>query len=390
MQISDVYPAEDHIQDLYCDACEGYLDLAYVDFCEDVSGINISISGLPVLRCEVCKRDHLPDRSRFAIIRLHEKTIEADSSTVKVTRRKPNEQFAFTNVPFLYDSDDYRHIPGLERPFNTGFLTPVFFNKELLLKYEASPTYHVKFASPTYGTIYTDAFDISFGINKHSKIVMWLGDIAKLPETEQYYLRSENIESDHSIGSEFYEGQIDCIYTEPSKESRLFALRSEFVDACFRKFSAKVAHLDNEVLDLALQFNAPVIDTEKERRHVADTLNKIYIESLDNNSLADLMKKPGSDPKGLGSLKRLQAVLESAFNAADISSLLSPLFVLYDLRVAYSHLTSADKSKEILKTVTHRLTLDETAGLLLIYERLMDQLANAFEKLTAIISPSGP
>lgn len=37
---------------------------------------------------------------------------------------------------------------------------------------------------------------------------MWLGDIARLPDAEQYYLRSENIDSDHSIGSEFYDGQI--------------------------------------------------------------------------------------------------------------------------------------------------------------------------------------
>jgi hypothetical protein len=144
MKVSEVFPPEGHIQDLYCDACEGYLDLAYAEFCEDVSGVNIRISGLPVLRCEICKRDYLPDRLRFAIIRLYEKAVEKASSTVEVTRRHPNEQFSFTKVPFIYDSDDYRNIPGLERSFDQGFLTPVFFNKAVLLKYEASPTYSVK------------------------------------------------------------------------------------------------------------------------------------------------------------------------------------------------------------------------------------------------------
>jgi hypothetical protein len=110
MQLSEVFPPEGHIQDLYCDTCAGHLDLAYADFSEDVSGINIAISGLPVLRCEVCKRDHLPDGSRFAIIRIHEKALKAGSSAVKVTRRKPDEQFSFTKLPFLYDSDDYRYI----------------------------------------------------------------------------------------------------------------------------------------------------------------------------------------------------------------------------------------------------------------------------------------
>jgi hypothetical protein len=140
---------------------------------------------------------------------------------------------------------------------------------------------------------------------------MWLGDIANLPESEQYYLRSENVASDHSIGSEFYDGQIECVFTEPSEEKRLFGLRSQFIEACFRRFGEKIAHLDEEVVTLALSFNAPIIDTPKERRHVADTLNKIYIESLDNAALATLLREAGGDPASLGSLKRLQALLET-------------------------------------------------------------------------------
>lgn len=385
MKLSDVYPPENHVQDLYCDTCKGHLDLVFEDFHEDVSGVDISISGLPALRCEACKRDHLPDGSRFAIIKLHEQAVDKSVASVNVVRRKTDEKFNFTPVPFLYDSDDYLYIPGLKRPFNRGFLTPVFFNKEVLLKYEASPIYRVKFASTTYGDISSDDFLISFGINKNGKVVVWLGDIAKLPEAEQYYLRSENIESDHSIGSEFYEGQIDCIYTEPSNENKLFALRSEFVDACFTRFGTKIAHLDNEVLNLALEFNAPVVDTDKERRHAADTLNKIYIESFDNAALASIMARAGADPKGLGSLKRLQAVLEPIATGGDIPMLLSPLYVLYDLRVAYSHLTSADKAEEILKSVTDRLSMNATSGLLQIYERLTGKLAASFEALTVIV-----
>ncbi len=71
---------------------------------------------------------------------------------------------------------------------------------------------------------------------------MWLGDIAKLPVNEQYYLRSENIESDHSIGSEFYDAQIMCQPSEHSKEDHLFKIRSEFLEQCFKRFNKKFAH----------------------------------------------------------------------------------------------------------------------------------------------------
>lgn len=177
MKLSDVFPPSGHVQRLYCDDCRKPLDLAFTNFHEDVSGVDISIAGLPVLRCAACNKDFLPDNSRFAISEHYKRATENGVCSVTVTRRKLTKDFGFTKVPFLYDPDDYYYIPGLERTFSVGFLTPVFFNKEVLLKYDASPTCQVKFASPTYGTIDGESFSISFGINKNGRVVMWLGDI---------------------------------------------------------------------------------------------------------------------------------------------------------------------------------------------------------------------
>jgi hypothetical protein len=80
MNILDAFPPEGHVQRLYCDGCGETLDLAYFDFHEDVSGIDISITGLPVLRCPACGHDHLPDRSRVAKSR-------SSSCTAKPLRR---------------------------------------------------------------------------------------------------------------------------------------------------------------------------------------------------------------------------------------------------------------------------------------------------------------
>lgn len=389
MNIADVFPPEGHVQRLYCAGCSTSLDLAYGDFHEEVSGVDITIIGLPVLRCPGCGFDHLPDRSRLAIVEHHRLAAAKGASVVHVTRSKLKENYQLTEVPFLYDPDDYHYIPGLERPWNDGFLAPVFFNRNVLLKYDSAPGYRVTFASTTYGRIVVEneGYDICFGINRNGKVVMWLGDIAKLPQSEQYYLRSENVDSDHSIGSEFYDGQIECIFTEPTQENRLFALRSQFVEACFKRFGDKIAHLDAEVVNLAISFNPPVVDTHKERRHVADTLNKIYIESLDSAALGVLVKQAGRDPKGLGSLKRLQALLETVANGADVAKILSPFFVLYDLRVAYSHLKSDDRAAEMLKTVTDRLSIADTSDLLEIYGSLSKALTRSYEELVTIVEP---
>ena len=216
---------------------------------------------------------------------------------------------------------------------------------------------------------------------------MWLGDIADLTESEQYYLLSENIPSDHSIGSEFYDGQIECIFTELSDEDRLFSLRSAFVDAFRKRWGVSVAHLDREVLDLISGFNAPVVDTPNERKRVADTLNKIYIESLNNKALSRLSTELGATPEGSGTLKRLQAMLSTiVLDGADVKQLLKPFFTLYDFRVACLHLASTESGEQTLSSVLERLDLSKSADLSAIYERLTDMLATSFSEMTNRIS----
>ena len=383
MEIADLIPDSGTPQRIYCAKCSAHTELAYTDFEEIVSEIVIGVVGLPVLHCPKCGHDQLPDCSRFAVMKLHEEAMQKTTAKVTVTRNKRTDSFGFADIPFVYDPDDYFYIPGLYRSFNEGFLQPVFFNRSVLLKYDNAPGYSVKFASTTYGTIDIGSDDIAFGINRHGHVVMWLGDIAKLPVNEQYYLRSENVESDHSLGSEFYDGQIECVFTPRAQEDELFRLRSEFMDKFRARFGVSVGHLEAEALDLALSFNPPVVDTPKERRHVADTLNKLYLESLDNKALESVVSSLGVKSLGSGSLKRLQAIMQSVAPTQDIAVLMSPLYVLYDFRVECSHLTS-DKAR--VESVLTRLNLLSEVALPAIYKALMDGLQRCFEGMVKIVA----
>ena len=383
MEIRDLIPRNGEPQRIYCEKCRTHTELVFVEFDEVVSGIDIKISGLPMLRCPRCRHEQLPDGSRFAIVKLHKEAFEKSETKITVTRRKHAETFEFTDVPFRYDPDDYYYIPGLYRSFDEGFLQPVYFKREVLLKYDNAPGYMVKFASTTYGQIDSETTGTSFGINRFGNVVMWLGDIAKLPEDEQYYLRSENIESDHALGSEFYDGQIEAIFTPLTKEDELFRLRSEFLDKSQARFGIALGHLEAEALELALSFNPPVVDTPKERRHVVDTLNKVYLESLDNVALGKVVSSLGAKSPGPGSLKRLQTILQSVAPNADVATLMSPLYVLYDLRVASSHLTSGSGSQ--LQTVVTRLDLPVEASLSEIYAKILDDLLETFTGMVKIM-----
>lgn len=382
----DELPPKDGAQRAYCAACEGPLDLIFGHFHEVVSHIEIDIDGLPMLKCPACEAHVLPDRSRLSVMRAHEEAVKASKANFVSKRNKITEKFGFTDVPFDYDPDDFYYYPGLVRPWDTGFLTPVFFNRTVLTRYDSDPRYLIEFASPTYGLIrFEDQFSFPFGINRYGHLIMWLGDIAKLPKPEQYYLMSENRPSDHSLGSEFYDGQIECKFTNPTQENKLFAARSAFLIAAFKRWGEKIAHLDTEVRDEAERLRRPVHDTVAQRRSVSDTLNKVHLESLDNGKLAAILTASNIDSAGTGTLKRLQALLASVGAQETVNELMSPFYTLYDFRVACAHLGSAERSAEKMKGVTERLELATDADLQALYDALLAAMTASYLALTKIL-----
>lgn len=90
-------------------------------------------------------------------------------------------------------------------------------------------------------------------------------------------------------------------------------------------------------------------------------------------------------PNSSGSLKRLQAILESKDGSGLVGTALSPFYVTYDLRIAYSHLTSASRRQELLETAADRLGLVKDARLDAIYSAILSQMIASMEKLKSLL-----
>lgn len=386
LSVKDLFPEDPSApRRIYCDFCEKHMRLREARFSKQVSGVHITVNGLLELYCSSCDKSFWPDGTRLALIHLWERAQDNDQDRIQSTRRKRDDDFGYTKVQFLYDPDDYYYIPGLTRKDRPGFLTPVFFNKRVLTKFDSLDDYRLRFASRTYGGIYADQYTIDFGINENEKVVMWLGDIANLPEFEQYYLRSENVPSDHSIGSEFYDGQIECIFTDATGEDTLIRVRSEFLDAARQRFGLPISHLDDETLQAIEELTPPVHFSIKEQRHFADLLNRICTESLSSDALTKLLMDQCIDPKKMGTLKKLQLLLEHECPAIDSVRIMSPLFVAYDLRVVNSHLTSESSKIKTLDFCKKRLGLTTDATFDEVYSNLLAQLGDCYRALRAAI-----
>jgi|GEM_PF-546743 len=380
--------------ELQCARCRDWLVLNFKDHSLTRGGIRFLIHNSPILQCPTCQntkvlakrvgrkspsRQLLTRKTRggFVVTTLRYDNFSGNYFPVfkpkilqrfkrrkkrnaKLTPTIPKRRFDFCQVPFSYDARDYYYLPGLYRSSGDGYLTPVFFNVEVLLKYAHHPSCTFDFASDTYGSIHTqDGQTTAFGINRSGHVIMWLGDIARLPKSEHHYLASENRNSDHDVGSHFYASQIEVEFTPPSAELDLLAARRKAMALAFEKWGIKLAHLDLEVIDVIKKIRRPIVWNDHNVGQTIENVNKLLVEAIDIEAIKqDLYQiDPHLDLSNVKSLKLFQKWLEMRCGFINRSIVASPLFVLYDLRVLSAHLLSNRKRRELLTSVRKRLGL---------------------------------
>lgn len=356
----------------------------------EVDGVEVQLEGVPLLKNEATGEAIFTFKTDAMVSYFAGEAKKNGQSGIRLNP-KPRESKRYgycEKADFLYSDIDYEHIPGLIRPWDEGFLTQVFFNLAVLNKYTQTPGYRLNLFSESYGNIGAEDWIISFGVNRNRLVVMWLGDINKLPLQEQYYLRSENIESDHEIHSEFYDAQIDCIPSPPSKQSQLLRTRAD-LDALVKRTSGfPLYQLQGEVDRIIEHLHYPVF---WEDRHVApaiDALNKVFVESLNIGDLKSAILNIAADTKvkPLGSLKSLDLWLGHCTSINNVYEVMTPFYVLYDFRIVCAHLTSDESRGEILKSVCFRLGAEQdNLPNQEIYDLLLEQLVESVKLISGAI-----
>ncbi|SEW33380.1 hypothetical protein [[Clostridium] fimetarium] len=401
---------------LDCKKCDGKLRLIHDDKVMTLKKKKkVGIANTPLLMCSRCEIKYIPYMTKDIITGFmkilgedeleknvdksveivekdeYEDDYQQDEVSVwydfnKIKMEVCNDKYIAEKVKFIYDKDDYYFIPGLTRPWKIGFLTPVFFNIEVLLKYLHHPSFGLDIGADTFGYIYKgDEHYISFGINENNKVLMWLGDIIELDINEQFYLRSENIPSDHSIGSEFYEAQIEVKWAEASAEKKLLKERLEFNEKVRNNFSISIVQLDTETLRVAKNICKLLINTNEAFKDLMIPLNELFVEAINNKEIIKYLKQKypevKEEIKGKKGIKLLQYWLEKNTDKIDINTEIAPLFVLYDLRLVSAHLYPDESREEMLSSCCTRLDLSETErNYITISNRLIEKLFEMYKK----------
>jgi len=368
------------------------MDIRFDSLSLTVDGVVVQLKGMPLMHCPKCVEYHLPGKTKqimdYFVQDAHKREMPCVELTPKGVLRK---RYPFGQVEFLYSPLDHDFIPGLARPWDDGFLTPVFFRSSVLNKYSQQPDYRLELFSDTYGSIINQADDIriEFGINRSGKVIMWLGDIAGLSQNEQHYLRSENVESDHDVYSEFYRAQIECEFSDPSLEQRVFRARFDLEQTCQSKTGMELYHLKGEIGRTIEQLRRPVF---WEERHVApaiESLNRIIVESLDVGHLRKEVEPHVAKEQlqKIRGLKLLELWVERCLGSPDAKTIMLPFFVLYDFRVLSCHLCSDESRVELLQSINERLGLEKSNDKFdAVYFALLPKIENSLTIMCQLLA----
>jgi len=294
-------------------------------------------------------------------------------------------------MSFVFNVNDVGNISGLRSSEDSDvpFLTPIFFDIKVLIKYFYDLDYKCEFHSETYGTIYCpsnndEEFDsiFSFGINPNGKVIAWYGDLIELDPKEILYLKSHNIESDGNIESEFYKAQIGAEFTDSIKEVELILLKTKISTLTNELFGFQlyktIEQSVPEIIAMCSQYKRIVFNSEDDMKIIYSTWNEDLIEDLNVIELKKNLtsEKTGKDSlKGLKGLKLLELFIKNTLNINE--NIVAPLFYLYDLRLWADH-KNADK---YYKDVVLKMEMKENESYKEIYEVLIDKIVGLFEKL---------
>ncbi len=375
-----------------CEECKNLCEVSIEPLKVTIENRVIRFKDIPLLKCIDCGLLYYTFYSKQMIDGVYKIMVKKRQCEGEHYYKGYREKFNYCiEQDFNYDHRDFYSIPGLcidEEHSEKGFLTPVFFTKKALLSFMIDPDYSLELFSETYGYLKQGGvWGVPFGLNRNGKIVFWLGDLSIMDEVTLNTLKPHNIESDHQvIDSEFYAAQMCCVWSEPNRELKVCYKKIELFDALNKKYNISLHHLTNEVKEQMSGFQKPLIITERVIEPAINMLHKTLIEGVNINEFRKLyiniVSKPQRGYEGWKSIKLYEALLNEVITGdLDLRAIMSPLYLLNDLRQYFDHLLPMEKKEEIRNNIIQSFKVESFRNIEEIYECLINGLNILFEYL---------
>lgn len=389
-----------------CSKCGGIVEVEMMHIYVRVNEKTIDIEEIPMLKCKKCGTLYFSFFAQEVLYGLYEELKKTGNIGVHSTPSGYKKRYEYAESKnYIYDHRDYESIPGVrfdDEHSKKGFLTPVYFDRKALLYFVADPDYEVDIFSETYGHIakkdisgiYLYEWAVPFGFNTNGKLVFWLGDIDSMDDMSQGILRNFNIESDHLIiDSEFYQAQMNCIFSNPIKEKQIIINKKIFVDNIRKRYNIELEHLADECKRQEENIKRPIIFNEQSVSGVINAFDKVLVEGISVTGLKALYETLCGPDKEKGYekwqsirltkeiLRRLSIGVEPAI---DIEKMISPLYILHDYRIYLDHLLSDEEQVKTKKHIAQTLEANNFGEQEKIYYEEIRRLDVLFQYLVLL------
>jgi len=192
-----------------------------------------------------------------------------------------------------------------------NFLTPVYFNKEVLLKYYSEPK---RFEVTSHYLSCLSLWRIHIDITKEDLVQVWLGDLGRFPYNEQLHWKLYNVQPRGTITKYRFETDFEAKFSFPRVEEAPIA----YLKNAYNELNAKSRKLFSDYMFSGLEENdqhylkvvrIPLTEEWKEFDEQIQALAKIFCDSI-NVKLLESISGRKIDNNIKGSISLLYLSLE--------------------------------------------------------------------------------
>ena len=233
------------------------------------------------------------------------------------------------------------------------FLTPVYFDRKVLLKYYQEPK---KFKVNNRYVGCLDLWGIPIDITDENLVQVWIGDLGRIPYKEQLHWKQYNVLPKGTITRHRWETDFMAEFAEPENDPVYYFLRS------FDNLESVSKEKLNEPLFLSLTdqekylyetIRIPITNEWGEFDKIIMYLSKILQDSINTELLKKLTGLEIDGNKIKGPLDLLQSFLEKKTNAGGAKNLLDPLKRLQTLRSCSAAHRKGENFEKALKSFNY-------------------------------------
>lgn len=174
-----------------------------------------------------------------------------------------------------------------------NFLTPIYFNKSVLLKYYSEPK---KYTVSSHRFTCLNLWGIDLDITSEDLVQVWLGDLGSLPKNEQLHWKQYNVPPRGTISNYRFETDFEAKFSSPSIEQSPIAhliISYEKINTIFKeKYSEELfielTENDKHILKIV---RIPLTEEWKEFDEQIQALAKIFCDSINVKLLEKISHK---------------------------------------------------------------------------------------------------